>query len=1546
MSIQRKQRSGVVLLIVLSLLVLFVFIGVTFIVLAGVQQDVAKKHAQLEQRDDDPVRLLNHAVMDLVRGTRDTDSALFLHDLLQDLYGTDNYIGYAPQGVRGTVNANGATIDGGGQFVRLTVTMSTIATGTANVNGYYNGCVFTMLTGQAAGMSTRVVQYYPVVGSPTTIVVEMPPEATQEVASNVAAAFSNGTFLINGRPFNGTGAGYDSANDDLNRIVPSVGQAALCPNYGRYVTDAGIPNIRVGSMDESWDAADFQNMFLAYVPLNPFSASQIVPSFHRPSLVQYWASQPSSPAEQFFVLRPDAWSPQFNGSNLAYSDVPAAGTRWDVDNDGDGVTDSIWIDPGYLPKADASGRLYKPLFAYLVVDLDSRVNLNAAGNFIHQNPTHYLAATANPAGIDPTGNAAGVTSGQITVPRGFGVGPGEICLAPIMGNDTITTFLARYGQDFAPGQSGQDPLSYAHDIGVSPNYFGGFFGTYASPPDLRGQAAIFVGPNGQPQFRYAGNANETIDDPYEINLLKPNAYDQAFTPAEMERLLRWYDSDAGSLPTRLLTAGPNTLATSAAIRRMVTTHSFHIPAPNTQLQPGPRSTANSPAAMSIMANRLLTDTVAAVPENQLGPHIAAMLPFELLQNRMMDLNRPFGNGLDDNSNSIIDEFLEPGETHYDYFGTTSTPDYANDDPIQGGYYARQVYARHLYCLMMFLLDKGYAHPPKVEALDAASQQELTARLIAQWAVNCVDFRDADAVMTPFEYDIYPFDGWSVDENIGTNDGAFRGLVWGCEYPDLVLTETLAFHDVRLADTDAGGKRQDESDPMAEDDEDLDSVRIPQGSLYIEVRCNRNRATSNPALPPELYTSGQLDLGRLAPDGSPVWRVVVSPPAQGSSAMQRAAAQPDTTQFDPRDMDRRVATTETMGPSAVESIERVIWFAAVDPTGTPAGYEDRTYYNRTPNNRYLPPGNYAVAGPRATTYIGRQRSLETPPSYRISLNPGGSPQVAGYDSSGATVNNGHTIAGDIQPPLAMICGAIPPTTWADTANTAPTGIGMNVSEPLPQSADYYPEPTILLPGFPTTDSYRDEAANTGGLDDPLDRETGTPIEELNTQLATGTTLDYKSCFLQRLANPLLDYHPTTNPYITIDWSTIDLTVFNGEDEEPAGWAAPFEWNPDDPDPYGAAPDERFGARQRGSAGNPASFWSPFATAPNNSNSSAADLYFNHEIQHTLGYLNTTLGVPTSGGAYLGEPSTAPFPWLTFNNRPFVSPYELLLVPCSEPSRLTMEFSINTGGNPYGLSSNPAEFNHLLNFFSSGTNTGSNFNRILDFVDVPSRFVGTRTQYNPANFADSVGGPVYAGYRTPFNYTSRFRDPGRVNINTIPDDGFAIWRAISRLPQAQSDAQWNAIVASRRGATGLGTRYAGVFQSMVSGDMAPLAGLKRSPVQAGLLREGSVAGTPLLAGTSTNAYENSSQHAYFRYQHLSRTSNMVTTHSNVYAVWITVGFFAVDPMNPSIIRQEIGVDTGDVQRHRGFFLVDRSIPVAYEPGENHNVRKCIVLERFLE
>ena len=48
----------------------------------------------------------------------------------------------------------------------------------------------------------------------------------------------------------------------------------------------------------------------------------------------------------------------------------------------------------------------------------------------------------------------------------------------------------------------------------------------------------------------------------------------------------------------------------------------------------------------------------------------------------------------------------------------------------------------------------------------------------------------------------------------------------------------------------------------------------------------------------------------------------------------------------------------------------------------------------------------------------------------------------------------------------------------------------------------------------------------------------------------------------------------------------------------------------------------------------------------------------------------------------------------------------------------------------------------------------------------------------------------------------------------------------------------------------------------------------------------------------------------------------------------------------LGREIGLDTGENQRHRGFYIVDRTRPVAFKPGEDLNVDDAVLLRRRIE
>jgi len=111
-----------------------------------------------------------------------------------------------------------------------------------------------------------------------------------------------------------------------------------------------------------------------------------------------------------------------------------------------------------------------------------------------------------------------------------------------------------------------------------------------------------------------------------------------------------------------------------------------------------------------------------------------------------------------------------------------------------------------------------------------------------------------------------------------------------------------------------------------------------------------------------------------------------------------------------------------------------------------------------------------------------------------------------------------------------------------------------------------------------------------------------------------------------------------------------------------------------------------------------------------------------------------------------------------------------------------------------------------------------------------------------------------------------------------------------------------------------------------------------------------------------YNNTNRNPYFRYEAYFKLGNTLTTRSNVYAIWITVGYFEVervpitDPTNtpPDVphypdgfrIVRELGSETGEIRRHRGFFIFDRSIPVGFQRGEDLNIQRAVLVERILE
>ena len=690
-----SHPRGALLLVILALLTMFGLVAVALVVLTQNARRSANVASGIERSSDPPRQLLDDAMRQIVRGsnispvlattpsTYCTGSAIGPHSLLETMYGN--------LAITGTVTNALATVCGN-QMWTFTVGSNVAFPSGFDPNTPLAGRVLTMTSGTAA------------LGQSSVIVGVNPPAAgalTYQVMAfeNGALPNVNDTFTINGVPFSGAGFGYASTASSTSpypagtlsdtsafTIAGSNPPIALLPGYpvAAYTATNSNPP---GGANSDYTAADFQHMLLA-AQTPPAGASGLgplmtpIPSLHRPELIQYWMKQYGITLNMWvgdtgwlslannhpdlmrmIMLRPSSGTaahPNFTGSNPNFnptwdgvSQAPAGYTTptWDVDNDGDGVADSVWVDLGMPVRAAADGRLYKPLFAILCVDLDGRLNLNAHGNSFQasggtQSNGGYSVSSSTEipyslGGLPNLGFAtAGTFAQTATLPRGLGYGPAEINLLPLLGTQYSNLLVGvgalglpgRYGELY-PGGSGTplpgisyngatsinaiSPLTYNKWWNYSGNYWayctpgngGTLADAFGSPPDLNGIGAVGLDPAGQPLYASAGNwlANTPYDLdlsryagrglPYNANYANPNpAGDDPFSAAELERLLRPFDRDAPGLPSRLAILGMPTPAsppdaTSLLLQKRyaATTESWDVPCPAVALPMALRS---------------------------------------------------------------------------------------------------------------------------------------------------------------------------------------------------------------------------------------------------------------------------------------------------------------------------------------------------------------------------------------------------------------------------------------------------------------------------------------------------------------------------------------------------------------------------------------------------------------------------------------------------------------------------------------------------------------------------------------------------------------------------------------------------------------------------------------------------------------------------------------------------------------------------------------------------------------------------------------------
>lgn len=292
----RREKRGVVLLVVVSILTLFLMIGVTYVLVAGNYYSASGQAQKVKRYGDESEREMEDVMGQLLYGTpqfggNGPRSVISPHSFFADLYGNDGVIGTVASAM------NNPALLNNGQTIRIQINLPT----PQPVPNYYAGRVITFTDGPAAGISSRIMAYIPPAlsgsGNPE-LMVEAP-----ESDLPIPVTLSGGTrFLINGAPFNGTGAGFDTTALNLEATITLGGTpyyTAFLPNYTFH--PAGSTPAR-GGLDEQYDVPDYQNMFLAFIPPRKLQATvpsragneqgmvplPILPSFHRPDLVRFW----------------------------------------------------------------------------------------------------------------------------------------------------------------------------------------------------------------------------------------------------------------------------------------------------------------------------------------------------------------------------------------------------------------------------------------------------------------------------------------------------------------------------------------------------------------------------------------------------------------------------------------------------------------------------------------------------------------------------------------------------------------------------------------------------------------------------------------------------------------------------------------------------------------------------------------------------------------------------------------------------------------------------------------------------------------------------------------------------------------------------------------------------------------------------------------------------------------------------------------------------------------------------------------------------------
>jgi hypothetical protein len=1682
-----QSRRGVLLLVVLSMLTLFLMLGASYLVVAIRARKVSKAFADKivapATVGPNAARVVDAAFMTVARGSTSPgiNTAFTQDSLLADKYGGS--------ALTGQITAASAW-NGSEAFIQIQASRLSPAPSSISL---LPGRVLTF-TMPGVSISTRILRAFG--NSPTSPTLIVPAGTTANglalSVGMVQAALARGTqgttphFLINGREFDDSSNnephdGFDSDNPLLTRMIPDA--AGGSPTVSAANMYGASPTLTV---DNDGDGTEDSNFLPVGLPQFTMSSGAVIQPRAAVLVVELDGRlnvnvhDSTIDADTSDPTNMQSLYPRYYSVN----EIPGNG----VDDDSNGGTDDqyTWTSPGGSPpplefssfprgagaatsdtslrKSNVlptlSGRAQSATSRSSTLLATARVMGGVSNNDnLAQKPSN--SDTQRP--IPKIGGAEGRYGGSPSATNqpwdGTTLTPAALPRPGLAGfNDTITLERERWTVALTP------------DVNRPGNQIAANFftdpGRYGSPPDVKGRMRIWADPStGRPVFykpywdengRSGGSTtisdNEVVDDPFETNLSRNgpriNAVtnpgtggikvDNLFTAADLEGLLRSHDPDSPRLSRRLVAINDR----SAEMNRLrVTTESW-----------------DTPAIVGVRWEQSIRSAFSQLLERN-DAHL--FFAPETIAGHRLDINRPFHDFTRPPTEFLFDEPY--------FYDANANWTRDNSENTNTGELRRQQFAKHLYCLLVAIA-RG----------DNATMTAQTAERIAQYAVNVVDFRDADSIMTRFSYDPAFAPGSTTWSPGATN------YVWGCERPEILLTETYAWHDRRTDDENIGGSVQDGSDAS------FDQIRRPRGAFFVELTCpwgsevrEYGSGTVRPLTDP---TNSPLPSNRLRADLLPM-ELVQTEDANANGVLDSGEDVIPNNKIDANPPRNRLTTAvnlEKTVPNATAANRSPVWRLVStrkftpNPSNRAFGADPLLPATDHPNESILDPSRPGGPG------IDRIFYFTQPPSALANEIPGAVFWQQAPPANPLTPGNYRVYGTDA--PLDPAGGGGGPAHVAVFAGDG--GKPATLTEPTVAAAtDPYDSLMQAVTGPPNTPSPATGMVNTWGtaIDDPLDAYgpstkpippganlTSDPLlaaDGTALLLQNGTHENFAVIHLQRLADPTRPFNntpssPQFNPYLTVDCLPVDLAVVNSvrvkNPNQPAsGLPGIVAGNYDEPgDPckeYGHGTNT-LASTERGGDPDPAvddptrspDIWSrrlryvirtlqdshafitdavtalgiaPAANLPGSPLGTRAAGVPRHTLDGQItsiqvtdngsGYVSTaTVNISGGGGngatavvsvsrgvvteirvtnpgsgytnapsitvsggggsgatatAFIGGPpsrlTNAGSPaFLHWANRPFTSGQELALVPIASPFHLLQLHGIDT---PSLIADQ--QFAHLAGFWENSIppapwnaiagRSPANSLSFLDCVHVPSRFAGLYSTV-PNAAANTAALAALGLDNYPTDHISTFREPGRINVNTITDQ--SAWRAIfgsrdaigavtpggpvdpdvdqtssgaDRLPRWAPNIFGPALPVAQpaRGSAGTATPTIAAFFLAMPGPLADSDADTVAPDRA--TRNGGY--RDAFTGDS-NRHRSTDRNALFRYQTMMQLSDRVTTRSNVFAVWVTIGYFDTSTGN----------EVQPVTRHRGFYLFDRSIPVAYEQGQNHNIRDAILLRRIIQ